>query len=146
MEHLPRIRYVAALWYKVTDLLSDLEEAPETFSGRILFMSMFNDISCGTKDIERECLANAKSRLYICKEVWYRTMVIHWSRFRKEVVFYGRGQSTRNLGSYRGKDVVGICRMHMSNFPCYDSIVQRSTQKQRTWKTVSTLLCRPGND
>ena len=26
----------------------------------ILFMSMFNDISCGTKDNERECLANAK--------------------------------------------------------------------------------------
>ena len=49
-------------------------------------------------------------------------MVIHWSRFRKEVVFYGRGQSTRNLGPYRGKDVVGICRKHMSNFPCYDSI------------------------
>ena len=43
-------------------------------------------------------------------------MVIHWSRFRKEVVFYGRGQSTRNLGPYRGKDVVGISRKHMSNF------------------------------
>ena len=45
---------------KVTDLLSTLGEAPETFTGRILFMSMFNDISCGTKDNERECLANAK--------------------------------------------------------------------------------------
>ena len=31
---------------KVNDLLSDLGEAPETFTGRILFMSMFNDISC----------------------------------------------------------------------------------------------------
>ena len=30
------------------------------FTGRILFMSMFNDISCGTKDNEEECLANAK--------------------------------------------------------------------------------------
>ena len=37
-------------------------------------------------------------------------MVIHWSWFRKEVVFYGRGQSTRNLGPHRGKDVIGICR------------------------------------
>ena len=63
-------------------------------------------------------------------------MVIHWSRFRKEVVFYGRGQSTRNLGPYRGKDVVGFRRKHMSDFPCYDTIVHRSTQKQRTWKTV----------
>ena len=45
---------------KVTDLLSRLGETPEKFTGRILFMSMFNDISCGTKDNERECLANAK--------------------------------------------------------------------------------------
>ena len=34
---------------KVNDLLSDLGEAPETFTGRILFMSMFNDISCDRK-------------------------------------------------------------------------------------------------
>ena len=31
---------------KVNDLLSDLGETPETFTERILFMSMFNDISC----------------------------------------------------------------------------------------------------
>ena len=31
---------------KVNDLLSDSGEAPETFTGRIIFMSMFNDISC----------------------------------------------------------------------------------------------------
>ena len=48
------------LYGKVTDLLSRLGETPENFTGRILFMSMFNDISCGTKDNERECLANAK--------------------------------------------------------------------------------------
>ena len=48
------------LYVKVTDLLSRLGETPETFTGRILFMSMFNDISCGTKDNEEECLACAK--------------------------------------------------------------------------------------
>ena len=45
---------------KVTDLLSNLGETPETFTGRILFMSMFNNISCGTRDNEGECLANAE--------------------------------------------------------------------------------------
>ena len=34
---------------KVTDLLSRIGETPETFTGRILFMSMFNDISCDGK-------------------------------------------------------------------------------------------------
>ena len=45
---------------KVKSLLNRLGETPENSTGRILFMSMFNDISCGTKDKERECLANAK--------------------------------------------------------------------------------------
>ena len=45
---------------KVKDLLSRLRKTPENFTGRILFMSMFNDISCGTKDNEEECLAHAK--------------------------------------------------------------------------------------
>ena len=45
---------------KVTDLLSRLGETPETFIGRILFMSMFNDISCDRKGNKKECLANAR--------------------------------------------------------------------------------------
>ena len=45
---------------KVTDLLSRLGEAPETFTRRILFMSMFNDISCDGKGNEEECVANSK--------------------------------------------------------------------------------------
>ena len=48
------------LYGKVTDLLSRLGETPESFTGRILFLSMFNDISCDKKDNEEECMANAK--------------------------------------------------------------------------------------
>ena len=74
---------------KVTDLLSSLGEEPETFTGRILFVSMFNDISCGSKDNEKMS-GKFQSRLHTCKEVWYWTVIIYWSRFRKEVVFDGR--------------------------------------------------------
>ena len=45
---------------KVKSLLSRLGDTPDNFTGRILFMSMYNDISCGSKDNEKECLANAK--------------------------------------------------------------------------------------
>ena len=45
---------------KETDLLSRLGETPENFTGKILVISMFSDISCGTKNNERECLANAE--------------------------------------------------------------------------------------
>ena len=44
---------------KINDLLSDLGQTPETFTGRILFMSMFNDISCDRYDNEDDCLKNA---------------------------------------------------------------------------------------
>ena len=45
---------------KVTDLVSIFGETQETFTGRILFMSMFNDISCDSKGNKEECMANAK--------------------------------------------------------------------------------------
>ena len=44
---------------KINDLLSDLGQTPETFTGRILLMSMFYDISCDRKGNKEECLANA---------------------------------------------------------------------------------------
>ena len=52
----------------------------------------------------------------------------------------------RNLGQNCRKDAIGIRWERMSNFPRYEPIVQRSTQKQRTLKIVDALLCRFGND
>ena len=46
---------------KINDLLSYLGQTPATFTGRILFMSMFIDISCDRKDNKDECLRNAES-------------------------------------------------------------------------------------
>ena len=40
---------------KVQEFLSNMSIEPEEFKGRIIFMSMFNDISWGSKDNEREC-------------------------------------------------------------------------------------------
>ena len=34
-------------------------ETPENFTERIMFMSMFNDISCGSRENEKECMSNA---------------------------------------------------------------------------------------
>ena len=45
---------------EVKSLLLRLDETPENFRRRNILMSMFNDISCGSKDNEQECLANAK--------------------------------------------------------------------------------------
>ena len=44
---------------KISDLLSHVGQTPESFTGRILFMSMFNDIFCEGKDNKQQCLKNA---------------------------------------------------------------------------------------
>ena len=44
---------------KISNLLSSSGQTPESFTGRILFMSMFNDIFCDKYDNKDECLKNA---------------------------------------------------------------------------------------
>ena len=107
---------------------------------------MFNDISCGSKDSEQECLANDKLVSLYAKRFgkWQWSFIGPGSE--KKVALYQWRQSTRSMGQYGWKDVVGIRRKWLSNFPCYEPTVQRSTQKQRTWKTVDTLCSRIGND
>ena len=60
---------------KINDLLSDLGQTPETFTGRILFMSMFNDISCDRKGNKDEYLANAETVKVLAR----RFGIGHWS-------------------------------------------------------------------
>ena len=43
----------------VKSLLYRLDETPDNVTGRIIFMSMFNDISFGSRDNEKECESNA---------------------------------------------------------------------------------------
>ena len=40
---------------EVQEFLSKISIQPEDYTGRIIFMSMFNDISWGSKDNEKEC-------------------------------------------------------------------------------------------
>ena len=61
---------------KVQEFMSKMSEEPEEFTGRIIFMSMFNDISWGSEDNERG------------KKISTRKMVIHRTWIRKEVVLY----------------------------------------------------------
>ena len=55
-----RLNKMRSLDWKHKRLLLRLDETPENFKGRIILMSMFKVISCGSKDNEKECLANAK--------------------------------------------------------------------------------------
>ena len=58
MEYFHRIHHIAALQKKVQEFMTKMGD-PSQFKGRIVFMSMFNDIIWGSEDNEQECDANA---------------------------------------------------------------------------------------
>ena len=130
---------------QIQQMMGELQCEPENHTGRIIFMSMFNGISCGTKDNERECLVNAKVVSLYAK----RFGVGQWS-------FIGPG-SEKKWYSISEDSPQGIWdkiaeRMLLefaeSGCPIFRAtspfIVQRSTQKQRSWKNVDTLFSRFG--
>ena len=131
---------------KVTDLLSRLGEEPETFTGRILFMSMFNDISCDGKGNEEECVANCKVFSILAKKFG----IGQWS-------FIGSG-SEKKWYSMEENSPQGIwdhiadkmlLEFAESGYPIFRATTPLSrgqTQKQRTRKTVDSLCCRPRNN
>ena len=53
----PRIHHIAA--HQQSPRVYDQMGDPSQFKGRIIFMSMFNDIIWGSEDNDRECSANA---------------------------------------------------------------------------------------
>ena len=70
---------------------------------RIIFMSMFNDITWRMKDNEQECIANA-TLVCICKKISSKTLVIPRAWIRKELVFYLQRKTTRRMTQSRGID------------------------------------------
>ena len=125
------------------DLLSSMGQTPESFTGRILFMSMFNDISCDRKGNQEECLANAG----VVKVLARRFGVGQWSFIGpgSEKKWYPSENSPQGAWDHVAEDM--LLKFAESGCPIFHAtIVQRSTQKQRTWKPVDTLCSRFAND
>ena len=69
---------------------------PAQSQGRIIFMSMFNDIIWRTKDNERECIADATLVSLFAKKISSRTLVIPRTWIRKEVVLLTKKDHEEN--------------------------------------------------
>ena len=105
-------------------------------------MSMFNDISWGYKDNEKECESSAQLVSLYAK----RFSPGQWS-------FLGPGSEKKWYSTHEynpqvewdrvaEQDDVNICRKQTPNLQIHKSIMQRSAQEQRWGKNVNTLLCR----
>ena len=126
---------------KISDLLSSMGQTPETFTGRILFMLMFNDISSDKNGNKDECLKNAN----FVKTFAGRFGIGQWSFIGpgSEKKWYSSENSPQGAwDNIAEENVAGICREWTSCFPCNDSIVQGSAEEQRTRKIVYTLRRR----
>ena len=126
---------------KINDLLSDMGQTPETFTGRILFMSMFNDISCDRKGIKDECLTNAG----VVKVLARRFGVGQWSFSGpgSEKKWYSAENSPQGAWDNIAEEM--LLEFAESGHPTFRAttpLSQGSTQEQRAWKTVDTLRCR----
>ena len=131
---------------EVKDSLLRLNETPEKKTGRIIFMSMFNDISWRSRDNKVECESNANLVSLYAR----RFVAGQWSFLvpgsEKKWYTISEDSPQDEWDTMAELMMLKIRRKWTSSLPCYETIVERSAQKQRRWKVVDTLLCRLVND
>ena len=121
-----------------SDLLSSMGQTPESFTGRILFMSMFNDIFCDRYDNKDECLRNAN----IVKTFAGRFGIGQWSFIGpgSEKKWYASENSPQGAWDHIAEEMLlefaadilsSVQRLHCPG----------SAEKQRTRKVVYTYHC-----
>ena len=146
MEYLPRIHHSAALPQSPRVTVKIVCNTRKILLGRIIFMSMFNDISWGSKDNEKECKSNANFDS-ICAR---RFSPGHWSFLgpgsEKKCYSISEDSPQGEWDKIAEKMMVTLAGKRTLSLPSHESIVQRSAQKQRRWTIVDTPLCRFGSD
>ena len=128
MEYFPRVHNVASSVVKSVNLLSSLGQSPEAFTGRILFMSMFNDISCEGKGNKEQCLKDADF-----VKTFARRFGIGQGSFNgpgSEKKWYPSENSPQGEWDHIAEGYAAyICRKWTSHLPCNDTIVQGTIEK-----------------
>ena len=109
---------------KINDLLSDLGQTPETFTGSILFMSMFNDISCDKKDNEEECEAHDKVVSILAKKFGIGQWSLLVQVLRRNGTVWKKTVLKEFGITSRKKMLLEFAESGCPIFPCNNSIVQ----------------------
>ena len=114
------------LCHKVQEFLSKMSEKPEEFTGRIISMSMFNDISWGSQDNEQERESSANLVSIYAR----RFSPGRWS-------FRGPGSEKKWYSTHESKPqgewdrvaelmMIKFSEKQTPSLPIHESIVQRS--------------------
>ena len=75
-------------------------------------------------------------------------MVIPWTWTREEMFGYSISEDSPQgeWDKMAEKMMITLAASGHHSISSHEPIVQRSDQKQRRWKIVDPLLCRPGDD
>ena len=112
------------------------------FKGKIIFMSMFNDISWGSKDNKIECESNAQFVSLFAR----RFGAGQWSFLgpcsEKKWSSISEDSPQGEWDKMAEKMMVTLAESGHKVFQATSPFVQRSAQKQRRLKIVDPLLCQ----
>ena len=78
-------------------MMTEINCGLEQFPGRIIFMSMYDDIVCGEKGNKELCVL----RIGLCKKIRAQTLVVSWAWTKEEMVQNSYVQTDLKMGSRR---------------------------------------------
>ena len=118
---------------KVQEFMTKMGD-PSQIKGRIIFRSMFNDLSWGYKDNEMECIANSTlvSLSFFGPGSEIRGILLVW-------------QIPRRLGQSRWIDDDQIQRKQTPSFPCNESKFPEECSKSNGGGELSRHFCADGD-
>ena len=71
---------------EIQNMMTESKSEPEQFKGRIIFMSMHNDIDWTKRGKKKYCVANALKNCWVCSKIHARTSVASGAWIREEMV------------------------------------------------------------
>ena len=130
---------------EVKSLLLGLGETPHNFRGRTLFLSMFNDICCGSRDNEKECESNADLVSLMQKD--FEQDSVHFIGFGSEKWSFISEDSPQGIWDNIAERMLlelaeSGCPIFRATTPMSRDLLNSKGQE----KIVDTSLCRFGND
>ena len=73
MENIPRIHNIGLL-EQIQEFMNEQQCDAEHFKGRIIFMSIFNDIIWDAKGNDESCVNNSKKNSRVCRKISSRSL------------------------------------------------------------------------
>ena len=128
---------------EIQQTMGKLQCEPENFKGRIIFMSMFNNMVWDAKGNVELCVNNSQTKR-VCRKISSRSLVFPGAWIWKEVARNLRQQTRWILESNCGENACNLRRIRSSDIPLHQPLGERTILKQRRRKDNNSLQRKYG--